>query len=56
VDKIPLTAATMLTELAPAVLSISKSKVVPCTAFKAAPNKVPVGSVIAVAEAEVEVI
>jgi hypothetical protein len=45
----------MVTVLAPAVLSTHKSKDVPRDAPTAAPNKVPVGKVMVVAAAEVEV-
>ena len=54
-DKMPLTATTIVTVLAPAVLSTYSSKTVPRVALKAAPSNVPVGNVIAVAAAEVEV-
>ena len=53
VDKIPLTATTTVTTDAPAVLSMYRSNEVPWVALKAAPNKVPVGSVMDVVEAEV---
>jgi len=55
VDKIPLTATTIVTVLAPPVLSMYRSKIVPLTAPSAAPSKVPVGKVMAVAAADVEV-
>jgi hypothetical protein len=55
VDKIPLTATAMVTVLAPAVLSMYRSITVPLEAPRAAPNRVPVGKVITVAAAEVEV-
>ncbi len=54
-DKMPFTATAMVTVLAPAVLSTYKSNVVPCWASTAAPKSVPVGSVIVVAAADVEV-
>jgi hypothetical protein len=54
-DKIPLVATAMVTVLAPAVLSMNKSKEVPWVAPNAAPNKVPVGKVMVVAAADVEV-
>ena len=41
--------------LAPAVLSIYRLKIVPLAALSAAPSNVPVGKVIAVAAADVEV-
>jgi len=56
VDKIPLTATATVTVDAPPVLSMYKSKIVPLAALKAAPNKVPVGKVMVVGAAEVEVI
>ena len=55
VDKIPLVATAIVTVDAPAVLSTYKSSVVPRVAPKAAPSKVPVGNVMVVAAAEVEV-
>ena len=54
-DKMPLVATAMVTVLAPPVLSTYKSITVPLTALRAAPNSVPVGSVMVVGEAEVEV-
>jgi hypothetical protein len=54
-DKTPFVAIAIVTVLAPAVLSINKSSTVPCVAPSSVPNKVPVGSVIVVADAEVEV-
>lgn len=54
-DFIPFVATAMVTVLAPAVLSTISSKVVPATALNAAPRSVPVGSVIVVADADVEV-
>jgi len=55
VDKIPFTATTIVTVFAPAVLSTYRSKIVPLAALSAAPSNVPVGRVIAVAAADVEV-
>ena len=55
VDKIPLVATAIVTVLAPAVLSTYKSITVPAVAPKAAPSNVPVGSVMVVGAAEVEV-
>jgi hypothetical protein len=46
----------MVTVFAPAVLSMYKSKIAPAVAPSAAPRRVPVGRVIVVAAAEVEVI
>jgi len=54
-DKMPLVATAMVTVEAPAVLSTNKSNVVPRVAPIAAPSKVPVGKVMVVAAAEVEV-
>jgi hypothetical protein len=54
-DKMPLTATAMVTVFAPAVLSMYKSITVPRTAPRAAPNKVPVGKVMVVAAADVDV-
>src|SRR3990167_720397 len=45
----------IVTVFAPAVLSMYKSKTVPATAPNAAPNSVPVGRVIVVAAADVDV-
>ena len=56
VDKIPFVATAIVTVLAPAVLSINKSNAVPLVALRAAPNRVPVGKVMVVAAAEVDVI
>jgi hypothetical protein len=55
VDKMPLTATAMVTVDAPAVLSTYNSSTVPLTAPIAAPSNVPVGNVMVVGEAEVEV-
>ena len=55
VDKIPLVATAIVTVDAPAVLSMYKSSVVPRVAPRAAQSNVPVGSVIVVGAAEVEV-
>jgi len=55
VDKIPFVATAIVTVLAPPVLSMYRSKIVPLAALNAAPSSVPVGSVMAVAAAEVEV-
>jgi hypothetical protein len=52
----PFVATAIVTMLAPAVLSIYRSNVVPSSAFTAAPKRVPVGNVIVVAAADVEVI
>ena len=54
-DKMPLTATTIVTVDAPPVLSMYRSKIVPLAAPSAAPSSVPVGKVMAVAAAEVEV-
>ncbi len=54
-DKMPLVATAIVTVLAPAVLSMYKSITVPRTAPRAAPNKVPVGKVMVVAAADVDV-
>jgi hypothetical protein len=54
-DKTPFVATATVTVLAPAVLSINKSNTVPLVALKAAPNRVPVGKVMVVAAADVEV-
>jgi hypothetical protein len=51
----PLVATAIVTVFAPAVLSTYRSNTVPLVAPRAAPNKVPVGKVIVVAAAEVEV-
>ena len=55
VDRMPFTATAIVTTLAPPVLSIYRSKTVPLAAPRAAPNSVPVGSVMVVRAAEVEV-
>jgi hypothetical protein len=55
VDKIPFTATAMVTVDAPAVLSMYRSNTVPCVAPMYPPSKVPVGRVIVVPAAEVEV-
>ena len=55
VDKIPLVATAIVTVDAPAVLSTYKSNTVPCVAPIAAPSNVPVGKVMVVGDAEVEV-
>lgn len=54
-DKMPLVATAIVTVFAPAVLSIIKSNTVPAVAPSAAPKSVPVGSVIVVAAADVDV-
>jgi len=54
-ERIPFTATAIVTVFAPAVLSTNKSRTVPRTALSSAPSKVPVGSVMAVAAADVEV-
>jgi hypothetical protein len=55
-DKIALTPTTIVTVLAPAVLSTTNSKIVPPVAPNSAPKRVPVGNVILVPAADVEVI
>jgi hypothetical protein len=55
VDKTPFTATAIVTVDAPAVLSMYRSNEVPWTALKAVPNKVPVGKVMVVPAADVEV-
>ena len=54
-DKMPLVATATVTVFAPAVLSMYNSKTVPRVAPKAAPSKVPVGKVMVVASADVDV-
>ena len=54
-DKMPLVATAIVTVLAPPVLSTYRSNTVPLAAPSAAPSSVPVGKVMAVAAAEVEV-
>ena len=54
-DKIPLVATAIVTVLAPPVLSMYRSNTVPLVALIAAPSNVPVGSVMVVGDAEVEV-
>ena len=54
-DKMPLVATAIVTVFAPPVLSTYSSNTVPLAAPIAAPNKVPVGKVMVVAAAEVEV-
>jgi len=54
-DKMPLVATAIVTVFAPAVLSTNKSNTVPRVALIAAPSEVPVGKVMVVAAAEVEV-
>ena len=54
-DRMPLVATAIVTVLAPAVLSTYKSITEPRLAPKAAPSNVPVGNVMVVAAAEVEV-
>lgn len=54
-DNTPFVATATVTVFAPAVLSMYKSKTVPLTAPRAAPSEVPVGSVIVVAAADVDV-
>jgi len=53
--RIPFTATATVTVLAPAVLLIHRSSTVPAVAPRAAPRRVPVGSVIVVAASEVDV-
>ena len=55
-DKMPLVATAIVTVDAPAVLSTYSSKTVPLTAPSSVPSDVPVGKVMVVAAAEVEVI
>jgi hypothetical protein len=54
-DKMALVLTAIVTAFAPAVLSTYNSKTVPLTAPIAVPSAVPVGRVIVVAAAEVEV-
>jgi len=55
VDKTPFVATATVTVDAPAVLSMNNSNTVPRVAFNAAPSNVPVGRVIVVGAADVEV-
>ena len=55
VDRMPLTATAMVTLLAPAVLSMNKSNTVPAVAPMASPRAVPVGKVMTVDAADVDV-
>ena len=54
-DKIPFVATAIVTVFAPAVLSTNSLNIVPAVAPSAVPSRVPVGSVIVVAAAEVDV-
>ena len=54
-ERIPSVATAIVTVFAPAVLSTIRSKTVPATAPSAAPNSVPVGIVMVVAAADVDV-
>lgn len=54
-ERIPLVATAIVTVFAPAVLSTIRSKTVPATAPSAAPNSVPVGIVMVVGAADVDV-
>jgi hypothetical protein len=54
-EMIPLTATATVTVFAPAVLSINRSNFIPALAPSCAPSSVPVGSVIVVAAADVDV-
>ena len=54
-ERIPLVATAIVTVFAPAVLSTIRSNTVPFTAPRAAPNSVPVGIVMVVAAADVDV-
>tara|TARA_Y100000385_G_scaffold259558_1_gene288764 strand:- start:1851 stop:2291 length:441 start_codon:yes stop_codon:yes gene_type:complete len=55
-DKIALVPTTIVTVLAPPVLSTTKSRTVPAVACNSAPKRVPVGNVILVPAADVDVI
>ena len=55
-DKIALAPTTIVTVLAPPVLSTTKSRTVPAVACNSAPKRVPVGNVILVPAADVDVI
>ena len=55
-DTIALVPTTIVTTLAPPVLSTTKSRTVPAVACNSAPKRVPVGNVILVAAADVDVI
>ena len=52
-DKIALVLTTIVTVLAPPVLSMTNSKIVPAVACNSAPKRVPVGNVIFVPAADV---